>query len=461
MNMNIKAAILLVFSAATAGAGAAGDVTGMTVRQNWPWDTRVVIDFTIAGDEGKTYDVDVTIEGPAGKVLSKANAFDSELVNLAPGAHRVIWNPAGAYSGNLGSSAAVGLKFTLSCREAATSGKYMVVDFSGASSWTVTYLNAEPAGGWTGDYISTKMVFRRIRPGYFLMGSPAEEEGHISVRKQGLLDQDRVAEVRHPVLLTNEYWIAVFPATTAQLCNMDDRATSSNVSEEGKINYYDANANAAANRPCFGLNYIRLVGEGEEYITKWPSSTDVREDSVIGQARAKLAGAATPPGLVFYLPTDAQWEYACRAGTETSWNNGTDCATNAVGVDANLDLLGRYQPIGTNRSTPIGPVGSKLPNAWGLYDCHGNIGEIVADGMGNLSSSDYVVEPAGPSHSSNCYCLLRGGAFTYCWAVHCRSAARLHSNQYNERNKTAVASAAKSHGVRFAFIHPRSGGAWR
>jgi hypothetical protein len=59
------------------------------------------------------------------------------------------------------------------------------------------------------------------------------------------------------------------------------------------------------------------------------------------------------------------------------------------------------------------------------------------------------------------FCAVRGGWWQYCWAVHCRSAAKIHSNQAENIGKTAENSAPKYHSVRFAFIRPRSGNQWR
>jgi formylglycine-generating enzyme required for sulfatase activity len=124
------------------------------------------------------------------------------------------------------------------------------------------------------------------------------------------------------------------------------------------------------------------------------------------------------PGQKFVLPTEAQWEYACRAGTTTTWCCGDDPGQ-----------VGDYAWYGGNAGDTTHPVGEKLPNAWGFYDMHGNVLEMCADssqqdggpppmstreGPGEVST----VGPArGLSH------VVRGGAFFYS-ALQVSSAAR-------------------------------------
>jgi formylglycine-generating enzyme required for sulfatase activity len=119
------------------------------------------------------------------------------------------------------------------------------------------------------------------------------------------------------------------------------------------------------------------------------------------------------------LPTEAEWEYACRAGTETPFNVG-DCLSTFM---ANYDGNNPYHscPSGTYLEM-TNEVGSYSPNAWGLYDMHGNVYEWCSDWYGDYSSSAQT-NPEGPSSGS--YRVLRGGG----WRFHgryCRSAYRYY-----------------------------------
>ena len=101
-------------------------------------------------------------------------------------------------------------------------------------------------------------------------------------------------------------------------------------------------------------------------------------------------------GHRYRLPTDAQWEYACRAGTKTRYSFGDD--EGEVGVYAWFD---------GNSGKSTHAVGKKRPNPWGLYDMHGNVWEWCRDGKRSYTSSK-MVDPVGPSSGSR---VLRGGAW--------------------------------------------------
>ena len=97
------------------------------------------------------------------------------------------------------------------------------------------------------------------------------------------------------------------------------------------------------------------------------------------------------------LPTEAQWEYACRAGTTTAYHSG-----NAI---ADLDKVGWHNG---NSNGKLHPVGQKPPNAWGLYDMHGNVEEWVKDWTGPYNAADKK-DPQGPANGGSKQ--LRGGAW--------------------------------------------------
>jgi formylglycine-generating enzyme required for sulfatase activity len=111
----------------------------------------------------------------------------------------------------------------------------------------------------------------------------------------------------------------------------------------------------------------------------------------------------------YRLPTEAEWEYAARAGTTGAYSFGDDEGS-----------LGRYAWYEGNSGKKTHPVGQKQPNAWGLYDMHGNVEEWVQDWYGNYSSSS-VTDPKGPSSGSDR--VVRGGGW-YNSAQLCRAAFR-------------------------------------
>ncbi|MFH1743397.1 MAG: formylglycine-generating enzyme family protein [bacterium] len=120
----------------------------------------------------------------------------------------------------------------------------------------------------------------------------------------------------------------------------------------------------------------------------------------------------------YRLPTEAQWEYAARAGTTTPFHTGHCLSTDQANYDGNYPLSECSK--GEYRRKTI-RVGNFAPNAWGLYDMHGNVWEWVADRYGAYPAGD-VTDPDGPT--SGLYHVARGGSWGY-RAMYCRSASRL------------------------------------
>jgi len=128
-------------------------------------------------------------------------------------------------------------------------------------------------------------------------------------------------------------------------------------------------------------------------------------------------------GLTCRLPTEAEWEYACRAGSKTQY-----CFGEEEGV------LDEYAWYFSNSDFKTHPVGQKKPNAWGLYDMYGNVGEWCSDWYGEYTASA-ATGPTGPSSGDDR--VLRGGSWA-CNATACRSAARgrgVRSTRSNEHGR--------------------------
>ena len=125
-----------------------------------------------------------------------------------------------------------------------------------------------------------------------------------------------------------------------------------------------------------------------------------------------------PEGYEYTLPTEAQWEYACRAGTTTALNSGKNLSNKEECPE--MDEVGWYA---YNSGEKTHPVGQKLPNAWGLYDMHGNVEEWCLDGYKENYPSSPVVDPVGPATAR--YRVMRSGDSSwYGIAASCRSAYR-------------------------------------
>ena len=209
----------------------------------------------------------------------------------------------------------------------------------------------------------------KIRASTFMMGSPEGELGRYS------------DETQHRVTLTKDYWLGKFEVTQAQYEALMGKNPSS----------------------CKGSN--RPV--------EWVSWEDAKE--FCNKLNEKYAGKL-PAGYKFDLPTEAQWEYACRAGTTTALNNGTNL-TSETGSCSNLNEVGWYGSnygYGEHKA-----VGQKRPNSWGLYDMHGNVWEWCRDWYGSYGGE--ATDPVGPSSGSGR--VDRGGSWSF-YAKFCRSARR-------------------------------------
>jgi formylglycine-generating enzyme required for sulfatase activity len=140
------------------------------------------------------------------------------------------------------------------------------------------------------------------------------------------------------------------------------------------------------------------------------------------------AAGRLPAGYRYTLPTEAQWEYTCRAGT-----------TGNYGGSGNLNEMGWY---GDNSGNKTHDVGGKSPNAWGFYDMHGNVWEWCADRKGSYPSGS-VTDPTGPNAGS--LRVLRGGSWIRS-SHYCRSAYRYFDDPggryYNLGFRVALAPAS-------------------
>ena len=197
-----------------------------------------------------------------------------------------------------------------------------------------------------------KMKFVWCPPGTFTMGSPPDEE------------ERNDNETQHRVVLTKGFWLGQYEVTQAQW-----RSVMGNNPSEYK----------GDRRPVESVSW----DDCRKFI-------------------AKCNAAAR--GVWFALPTEAQWEYACRAGT-----------TGPYAGTRNLDELGWY--VGNNGRTHR--VGRKRPNAWNLYDMHGNVKEWCADRYGEYEGD--CTDPMGPASGDGR--VLRGGGWNDD-ARYCRSAYR-------------------------------------
>ena len=343
----------IAFAATTAQlAFAAPAITGVTAQQRYPWNGKVDITYSVSGDIAAAANAQAAIP------LLKVTATDRDAgmtytasslsgdMGLGDGTHKCVWD-MDAQGLTLKSTNVV---FSVSCET--TPATYCVIDLSGGTNATVypvTYLAVPPSGGFNVDaYKTTNLVLKRIEADSFQMG-----EGDSKVN----------------VTLTKPFYIGLFEVTQKQY----SLVTGINPSN------FDGDK-----RPVEQVSYNAIRGSSNG--AKWPASNAVDSTSFLGKLRART-------GLDFDLPTEAQWEYACRAGTTTTYSYG-DSAD------------GNYMWYKNNSSSQTHEVGMKPPNPWGLYDMHGNVWEWCLDWSANLVGG---TDPKGSSSGSSR--VKRGG----CW----------------------------------------------
>lgn len=417
MNSRIALAAGMAMAALVSGAATISDVV---IRQQWPWSPKVNIDFLLEGELDEDCDVKLEISDAKGPLNVYANSFAGELSNIRPGAHHIVWDPT--LSGVTSAEAIAALKFKLTA-SAALGGKYMVIDISSGAEGTdypITYLSSEPTGGFnTDEYKLNKMALRRIPAGMFVMGSPEDEPGHLEVMD----GNGYTSEKQVPVLLTNDFYIGVFPVTFHQLTNVCVSLAPGFATRSSWYKDYPK-------RPSAYVSYNDLFGS----TCQMPKLLNAEEGSFFGLLRQKTASQSLPSGWHFSLPSEAQWEYACRAGTTTAWNNGTDCVLipEKNNQDLNADKLGLTGNYGGSAayggSNGLNKdVGCFQPNAWGLYDMNGTISEYICHATSNTYrfNVDLLIEPVT---SGNTYVQTKGGGVSYP-TVHSRSACGKQSGR--------------------------------
>ena len=332
---------------------AADPAITVSAKQRYPWNGLVDLQFTITGTSGTKYDTSFTAKDLVGgtniamRTIRKSNGAAANVAKeqLLPGTYNWVWD------------AAADLPEDWNCARMTVTGKavepthlYMVINLSSgssSSSYPVSYLDAVPSGGWTDTYKTTRLVLRRCEAGTFKM--------------QGSQN----------VTLTKPFYIGVFETTKKQWSLVTGETTQDWDMTYPALPRYHA---------------IRGSTNG----AKWPASSTVDASSFLGKLRTRTNNN-------FDLSTEAQWEYACRAGTTTTYYWGNSLDGNYCWYYGNAPLYGN--------SKWYSPVGGKKANAWVLYDMSGNSDELCLDWYGTLT---YGTDPKGPSSGTDR--VTRGGS---------------------------------------------------
>ena len=383
-----KQALAVTAALCTVVASAAVVVKDVSCRQRYPWNGLVDIDYTVELDdtEANVYVFPEGRDNVSGAIFQLCTLSGEDANGpVKPGARRITWDAAKDRP-NFNTTS-----FSVKMTVINGTAPYLVIDLSGganATNYPVRFAAAGP--DLANDTCrTTELWLKLILPGTFTMGSPTGELGRYD------------NETQHAVTLTKPFYMGVFEMTQKQYTLVMGSNPSSYTGDT---------------RPVEHVSYNDI--RGTLLGTNWPAHAQVDATSFLGKIRARTA-------LNFDLPTEAQWEYACRAGMSTAFNNGRDLSSTAQ--DDAMDEVGRYH---YNQSDGKGgyssqhtKVGSYAPNAWGLYDMHGNVCEWCLDWYGNYAT-DAVTDPVGSASDFNR--VLRGSCY-YFVAQDCRSARRRSS----------------------------------
>ena len=237
--------------------------------------------------------------------------------------------------------------------------------------------------------------FVAIRPGTFLMGSPADEPGRFHDETLHRVTLTRAFELCDH-LVTQAEWRAVMGWDDSHFAGRADHPVE-HVTWFDCIDYCNRRSRLDHRAPAYTL-------------------ADVERDS-LHIVSAVVSWDREAAG--YRLPTEAEWEYACRAGTTTAYSNGpiTTREPGRCSIDSCLALIGWYC---ANSGRQTHPVNRKPPNRWGLYDMAGNVQEWVWDEHADFTDAA-ASDPTGPPTGG--LKVWRGGGWDYD-PRHCRAADR-------------------------------------
>ncbi|MDA3923660.1 MAG: formylglycine-generating enzyme family protein [Kiritimatiellae bacterium] len=368
-------------------------ISRVTVHQRWPWSRLVDIDYVLSCDP--TQRVDIVVNGNNGSTPLQLShtSLSGDMYSVSEGAHRIVLDPTRTAYTN--SELMTQFRVSLTpidpplymivdlTKSAGEEGqvKYVTRSDLDAGLWGAVETNPVPGVDsviWTGvtndsAYATDKLVLRRVKSGSFGMGASANII----------------------TTLTKDFYVGVFEVTQQQWRLIIAEWPA-----------YFNNSTYRQTRPVENVSYNDI--RGATLGGGWPGSTDVDSYSLLAKLREKTGFTD------FDLPTEAQWEYACRAGTTTVFNDGNGSAS-VSGAYAYtnqwLDVLGRYKFNGgyvdgvtapAQSSTPANgtaQVGSYQPNAWGIYDMHANAKEWCLDWNSDGGPSGGI-DPMGPDAGS-------------------------------------------------------------
>ena len=382
-------------------------ISDVSLVSQLPWNSRVVVNFTVTPPAGAPADgilrlALVASNGVDAVYVSDASVFGGNYCG-ASGRQTFMWDPTYDHKGVLFSD----LTFHIAVAETNVVAPYLSVRLADGH---IAYHGMAITNKITNErFLNDYMVFRRIP------ATTSDEWKALSGGKEtftfgGVSNDcavlyknasDLIKEQSREVKLTHDFYMAVYPVTWGQYECLGFTRTGGKNSAGTWLSTYTSGYNAAATH----LSYDFLRGADKTTQYNFPATTAVASDSLVGKIRART-------GLNFDLPTEAQWEYACRAGsTNAYWFTETDTMPTAESLTSHV---GSYI------------VTARPPNAWGLYGmvgcCHQwttTLGRTTDNANLNAWNNHNLVvfengavDPLGPVPSYNTpYRVVRGSHY--------------------------------------------------
>ena len=382
------------------------------------------IGYTLADAPGVvTFDIQTNVTGDAwasigGEALAGAWGDVNAYVEGVGESHTIFWKP---HAGLEIDETAFRAVVTAWPEEAPPD--YMVIDLNMSTNPAASLLQGHsfypdadqiPGGIQSRVYKTDKLVMRKIP---------------VCPTLKWVMGADGAANsTAHYVTLTNNFYMGVYEMTIRQWEIICTNLPSSTITKTFYTNFTDA-----AVLPVSGIDYNETRGAANG--KAWGgtnTAADVQRavDQLSVSQRTPIGMLRKRTGILFDVPTEAQWEYACRAGTATAYNNGTGASAENCAALAWCSGNSTRTSIYGQNILAVHPVGTKaLPNAWGLYDMHGNVREMCQDIWTNKLEAVDAIEPRGPEppSSGSIYRVYRGGSYSDAYDK-CCSGYRTYTN---------------------------------
>ena len=357
----------------------------------------VTVKYKLTGDPAivtvdfQTNNVDGVWTSIGGEKFSQVIGDVNKIVNKIDEISTIYWQPAKADAWPNQNIAGDNFRAVVKVWATNAPPPYMIVDLKDNPGTTMYYPSVEAIpGGITNDIYKTNRLAFRLVPAALVtwtMGAPSGENGQA--------DSNR--EKSHKVTFTKDYYMGVYPVTQMQHYLFSGKTPSTSTNNLPETAAYPVES--VLWKDLRGAYYDNDSVKGD-----WPEDgNEVGNNSVLYKAR-NVTGL---PSLD--LPTEAMWEYACRAGTSTATYAG-----NLTILSGEDPVLNRIAWCAFNSDGHTHPVGLKECNEWGFFDMLGNVGQLTLDKWSAAMSSDSVVDPTGPqsvSESLMWYRVYRGSGW--------------------------------------------------